>query len=181
MNALGTAFLSEERRVVLIDELDKSDRDLPNDLLHIFEDQEFDIEELKRLQSKSVEGIKDMENKSHTITAGKVAVNKDFPIIIMTSNDEQEFSSAFLRRCICIELKMPDSDQEKIDILTKMVESHFPTEKGNSQIKMTIEKFVALNKASLRSNDQLLNAIYMVLKSTAKYDDFSTSVLSAIE
>ena len=39
LGALGTAFLpSEKPRVLLIDEIDKSDIDLPNDLLHIFEE-----------------------------------------------------------------------------------------------------------------------------------------------
>ncbi len=38
-------------RILLIDEIDKSDIDLPNDLLHLFEEGEFEIPELARLES----------------------------------------------------------------------------------------------------------------------------------
>ncbi|HIE45620.1 MAG TPA: hypothetical protein EYP87_05525 [Flavobacteriaceae bacterium] len=39
LQALGAAFASREKpKVLLIDELDKSDVDLPNSLLHIFEE-----------------------------------------------------------------------------------------------------------------------------------------------
>ena len=51
LGALGTAMCcSEKPRVLLIDEIDKSDIDLPNDLLNIFEDGYFIIKELQRLK-----------------------------------------------------------------------------------------------------------------------------------
>lgn len=44
LGPLGTALLPSERpRVLLIDEIDKSDVDLPNDLLHVFENGEYTI------------------------------------------------------------------------------------------------------------------------------------------
>ena len=44
LGPLGTAFLAADLpRVLLIDEIDKSDVDLPNDLLNLFEDGEFQI------------------------------------------------------------------------------------------------------------------------------------------
>src|SRR5947209_8402500 len=50
LGPLGTALLPRERpRVLLIDEIDKSDIDLPNDLLNIFEEGEYDIPELARI------------------------------------------------------------------------------------------------------------------------------------
>ena len=53
LGPLGTALLptdhSKRPRVLLIDEIDKSDIDLPNDLLHLFEDGEFEIPEITRL------------------------------------------------------------------------------------------------------------------------------------
>jgi MoxR-like ATPase len=54
LGALGEAFVSKETRVVLIDEIDKSDIDLPNDLLHVFEEQEFLVDEVKRAKEKVV-------------------------------------------------------------------------------------------------------------------------------
>ena len=61
LGPLGTAFYANEHqnptthevrrypRVLLIDEIDKSDIDLPNDLLHVFEEGRFEIPELVRL------------------------------------------------------------------------------------------------------------------------------------
>ncbi len=52
LGPLGTAFLRSQPlrpSVVLIDELDKSNIDLPNDLLHLFEDAYFEIPEIARL------------------------------------------------------------------------------------------------------------------------------------
>jgi MoxR-like ATPase len=181
LKALGTAFLSKKRRVVLIDEIDKSDRDLPNDLLHIFEEQYFEIEELKRLQTDQPKMIQDMEGNEHPLTKGMVKSEYDFPIIIMTSNDEKEFPPAFLRRCICIKLEMPTDPKEQIDILLEMVEAHFPKAKGNDTILDIIKKFVGLNSDSPRSNDQLLNAIHLILNCTITYDELKDSVLSPIE
>lgn len=181
LKALGTAFLSKERRVVLIDEIDKSDRDLPNDLLYIFEDQYFEIEELKRLDTQKAKSIKDMEDKPHLLTKGKVKAENDFPIVIMTSNDEKEFPAAFLRRCICVELSMPKSSKEQIAILQEMVEAHFPEAKGIEKVLDIIKKFVGLNSEAARSNDQLLNAIHLVLNSDVSYDELKDSVLSPIE
>jgi MoxR-like ATPase len=49
LNSVGTAFLpSLLPRVLLIDEIDKSDLNLPNDLLNLFEEGEFEIPELVR-------------------------------------------------------------------------------------------------------------------------------------
>ncbi len=50
LGAIGTAFVAPPGapRVVLIDEIDKSDIDLPNDLLHVLEEGEFTITELAR-------------------------------------------------------------------------------------------------------------------------------------
>lgn len=51
LGPLGTALLAYDRpRVLLIDEIDKSDIDLPNDLLNVFEEGEYEIDELTRLQ-----------------------------------------------------------------------------------------------------------------------------------
>src|SRR5262249_38762577 len=52
LGPLGTALLpSDKPRVLLIDEIDKSDIDLPSDLLHVFEEGEFTIKELERLRA----------------------------------------------------------------------------------------------------------------------------------
>jgi MoxR-like ATPase len=135
LGALGEAFISKETRVVLIDEIDKSDIDLPNDLLHVFEEQEFVIDEVKRTKEEV-----ELEDGSTIPSDGRVVSIKDFPIVIMTSNGEREFPPAFLRRCICINLELP---KDKKRFFENMIKGHFTEEtQNNEQIDKTIEKFL---------------------------------------
>ena len=84
LQSLGTAFASKDKpKVLLIDELDKSDADLPNSLLHIFEEGYFKIPELKRLKNKTRLKIKTCDGENVEITNGKVSCTH-FPIVIMT-------------------------------------------------------------------------------------------------
>src|SRR4051794_41113184 len=56
LGPLGTALLPAQRpRVLLIDEIDKSDIDLPNDLLNVFEEGTFEVPELSRLPRQEIE------------------------------------------------------------------------------------------------------------------------------
>lgn len=161
LEALGTAFASETQRVVLIDEIDKSPIDLPNNLLHIFEENEFEIPELKRLNNYSFdngEGFNKVENG-----LVKCDINT-FPLIVMTSNGERDFPMAFMRRCLHLELKDP-TDKE----LAVIVNKHFEQIKVNldqEKLEKLISSFITLrdseeNKVYL-STDQLLNAVYLM-------------------
>jgi MoxR-like ATPase len=65
--------------VVLIDEIDKAPRDLPNDLLNEIEGMEFTVRE----------------------TGQRFAATDGYrPIVILTSNSEKNLPDAFLRRCV---------------------------------------------------------------------------------
>ena len=65
LGPLGTALLPwRQPRVLLIDEIDKSDIDLPNDLLNVFEEGEFTIPELSRLGDRRPEGD-DLRRRGH--------------------------------------------------------------------------------------------------------------------
>lgn len=89
--ALGKAILEskDKRTVVLIDEIDKAPRDLPNDVLNEFENMEFEIKE----------------------TGEKFTANKaNRPILILTSNSEKNLPDAFLRRCIYYHIPFPDRE-----------------------------------------------------------------------
>lgn len=93
------AFESEEKSVLLIDEIDKADIEFPNDLLLELDKMEFYCYELQK-----------------TIKA------KNRPIVIITSNNEKELPDAFLRRCFFHFIRFPER-QTMIDI----VKVHFPT------------------------------------------------------
>ncbi|MGI2908754.1 AAA family ATPase [Tolypothrix sp. VBCCA 56010] len=166
LGPLGTALLpSPNPKVLLIDEIDKSDIDLPNDLLNIFEEGQFEIPELARITEKfSKITVQTYDNRTATIISGYVQCEA-FPFVILTSNGEREFPPAFLRRCLRLDLREPTPQE-----LEAIVKAHL----GDSiieQAKPIIEKFVNLRKKGDLATDQLLNAIYM-LTNTANTSDF---------
>lgn len=172
LGPVGTAFLPSLRpRVLLIDEIDKSDLNLPNDLLNLFEEGEFEIPELVRLKRRrgdnqnknvAVEVRTADRDQVATIVNGRVKCC-EFPITIMTSNGERDFPPAFNRRCLRV--KMPDLSPES---LLPIVRSHFekadPTGWTNSEENLTalIGQFLDKGKKADRATDQLLNAIYLM-------------------
>lgn len=161
LGPLGTALAEKNKpRVLLIDEIDKSDIDLPNNLLHIFEEGEFLIPELARLSTKNYI-IPDEDGKDIQIEQGQVHC-ETFPLVILTSNGEREFSPAFLRRCLQLEMQLPDEEK-----LTKIVNAHLDfTPDQKVKIEELIKEF--LNRRDQEKDalatDQLLNAVYMLLK-----------------
>lgn len=72
--------------VVLLDEIDKAPRDVPNDILNEIDKMEFKIPEL-----------------GQTIEAPK---NKR-PFVVMTSNSERNLPAPFLRRCVFFSIPFP--------------------------------------------------------------------------
>ncbi|MFB7330677.1 AAA family ATPase [Streptomyces adustus] len=159
LGPLGTALLPSERpRVLLIDELDKSDIDLPNDLLHVFEEGQFEIPELVRLaREPTVHVLTHDPGGFAEIVRGQVQCT-EFPFVVVTSNRERDFPPAFLRRCI--QLELPEPDVEK---LTRIVEAHLGRE-ATDRAQPLIETFLRSRaEGGMLSTDQLLNAIYLSL------------------
>ncbi|PIL47771.1 ATP-binding protein [Acinetobacter baumannii] len=95
---LWEAFTSEERCVLLIDEIDKADIEFPNDLLHELDKMSFYVYET-----------------GETITATQR------PIVIITSNNEKELPDAFLRRCFFHYIEFPDEAT-----MREIISVHFP-------------------------------------------------------
>lgn len=156
LQALGTAFASKDKpKVLLIDELDKSDADLPNSLLHIFEEGYFEIPELKRLKNKTTIQVETCADETVEITNGKVFCTH-FPIVIMTSNGDRDFSPAFKRRCLHVELHTPQKDE-----LVKIVKSNLELDidEKDELLELFIDKRTHANDNI--ATDQLLNAVYL--------------------
>lgn len=160
LGPLGTAlFASKRPRVLLIDEIDKSDIDLPNDLLNIFEKGQFEIPELARLadEQKTVTvGTHDPQGKAE-ITYGRVRC-RAFPFVVLTSNGEREFSPPFLRRCL--RLHIDDPSEEK---LHDIIEAHFSDldEEQTQKRDQLIQDFLERRQHGHLATDQLLNALYL--------------------
>jgi MoxR-like ATPase len=98
MGKIGQAFKSEERSVLLIDEIDKADTDFQDDMLDVLDQMEFDIIEIDK-----------------TIKA------KNRPVIIITSNAKKDLSDPFLGRCNFHHIAFPDPKMMK-----KIIHAHFP-------------------------------------------------------
>lgn len=158
LGPLGTALLPFERpRVLLIDEIDKSDIDLPNDLLNVFEEGEYIIPELRRLAARvpDIDVLTADDGLNVRISRGRVRCHA-FPFIVMTSNDEREFPTAFLRRCLQLTMEEPDSQQ-----IAAIVEAHLGAEVTERAREM-IEAFVNDRQGpGVYATDQILSAIFL--------------------
>ena len=95
---MGISFAAHERRVLLIDEIDKADMEFPNDLLHELDRMSFLVDET-----------------GETVTAHQR------PIVIITSNNEKELPDAFLRRCVFHYIAFPERD-----LMADIVRVHHP-------------------------------------------------------
>jgi MoxR-like ATPase len=119
--------------VVLIDEIDKADADVPNDLLVALGSLEFNIDEI---------GLKVKAESA--------------PFLVITTNGERELPAAFVRRCITTRLAVPSRKD-----LASIARAHFPTRQpqageaapeeqspSNDLIEQLIARFVEVSKAA---------------------------------
>jgi MoxR-like ATPase len=159
LGPLGTALLPRDRpRVLLIDEIDKSDIDLPNDLLTIFEEGEFMIPELTRLPEDQQEvAIMTADQSYRELVRGGQVRCGEFPVIVLTSNGERDFPPAFLRRCIRLDITPPSYEK-----LARIVAAHL----GDDPLARSadvVQEFINIRETGGElAADQLLNALYMV-------------------
>ncbi len=161
LGALGTALLAYDLpRVLLVDELDKGDIDLPNDLLNVFEEGEYEIPELERISGNRPEVL--VRTADHGGTAavlGGVVRCREFPVVIITSNGEREFPPAFLRRCLRLHVDPPGYEQ-----LGQMVAAHFGSP-GGVELKGLINHFLEHSgQVGGLAADQLLNAVHLAVQ-----------------
>jgi MoxR-like ATPase len=161
LGPLGTALMSGRQRVLLIDELDKSDIDLPGDLLNVLERGDFEIPELVRRDDLTMHIRGADTDETFEITKGRI-VGTTFPIIVMTSNGEREFPPAFLRRCIRERVEIPDSDR-----LAEIVKAHLGPElagKAEKLIEDFAERIGSRDRPAALAIDQLLNTVLMMTR-----------------
>ena len=95
---IGKAFTSEKRVVLLLDEIDKTESNVQDNLLDVLEENQFTIREI-----------------DETVKA------KQRPFIFITSNAKRELSDPFLRRCFCHYIDFPEPETMK-----HIVGLHYP-------------------------------------------------------
>jgi len=187
LGPLGTALLpSKKPRVLIVDEIDKSDIDLPNDLLYVFEEGSFEIPELARIEEIRAEvevrtAYKDRDehtfNDGYEVHDGKFSIPggkitcEEFPLMVLTSNGERDFPPPFLRRCVRLTMKEPGQKA-----LERIVRSHLSQQTeanaepaqipSDADIEKLVEDFITKRNNRSKGDlatDQLLNAVYLVM------------------
>ena len=117
MGKIGQAFTSDERTVLLIDEIDKADTDFQDDMLDVLDQMEFDIIEIDR-----------------------TVQTKHRPVFIITSNAKKDLSDPFLGRCNFHHIAFPDPK-----MMRKIIRVHFP-EVDKELLENTIKTFYGLRE-----------------------------------
>ncbi|MFC6085032.1 AAA family ATPase [Sphaerisporangium aureirubrum] len=167
LGPLGTALLPYELpRVLLIDEFDKSDPDLANDLLDVFEEGSYQIPELCRIRSRVdtvVVGTADGE-RTATIQKGVVTC-RAFPFIVITSNGERDLPPAFLRRCVQLTMPEPSADR-----LAALLAARF-SQSSEPYMEQLIRDFLEYRSRQPVAADQLLNALYLAIQGQVNPSD----------
>ena len=110
------------RSVVLIDEIDKAPRDLPNDVLDEIENMRFRVPEIDETFE---------------------AEQKYRPIVVLTSNSEKDLPEPFLRRCVYYHILFPSDEELRRIIANRLPEDTRLTEE---RIKQAVASFYELRK-----------------------------------
>ncbi|GAA2302598.1 AAA family ATPase [Streptomyces kunmingensis] len=174
LGPLGTALLPyEQPRVLLIDELDKCDVDLPHDLLHVMENGAYDIPELMRSAEEEVSVFTDDPGLRTTVRRGRVEC-RAFPIVVITSNGEREFPLPLRRRCLPLELRLPSREQ-----LVAIVASHLA---GSEEVLgPLLDQFERqVQDGGTHSVDQLLNAVQLVTSRGFQHDSHGRKLVELL-
>lgn len=135
-NALGQAIRSKKRMVVLIDEMDKAPRDLPNDILFAIENLSFRVPEINRVFEAEPEFR---------------------PIIIMTSNSEKNLPDAFMRRVVYFHMPFPSAD-ELLYILSRKTDNMPVTD-----LQRIVRHFNRIRDLKLKKPPSTAELIYWTL------------------
>lgn len=94
--------------VLLIDEIDKADADLPNGLLETLGNGAFPVDYVSKIVGLSGKALP--------------------PLVIITTNEERELPAAFLRRCFVLHLELPKEEEELVNWLMDRGKVHFEDE-----------------------------------------------------
>jgi MoxR-like ATPase len=129
----ANAFLLESlrgrgptRSVVLVDEIDKAPRDLPNDVLNEIERMSFIVRETGRTFSAD-------------------AAYR--PIVVITSNSEKTLPDAFLRRCVFYHISFPQRERLR-EIVARRIRSDASF--SPTMVENALKHFEEIRQVALR-------------------------------
>lgn len=102
--------------VLLIDEIDKADANLPNSLLETLDMGSFRIPWINRTVGCRLAG----ENRESLR-----------PLVVITTNEDRQLPPAFVRRCLVLHLSLPKEKELLVDFLMERGNQHFNSDTGN--------------------------------------------------
>ncbi len=159
---IGAAIKSRKRKVVLIDEIDKAPRDLPNDILTALDRMSFEVPEIaKRFAGEEAEQ----------------------PIVVITSNSEKNLPDPFLRRVVYYHIPFPSEG----DLLTILANKLYGGQQANrDHLKLLLDYFQTLREDSFRlrkkpSTSELLLWADLLIKKNFAFDDFKNPRRLSVE
>ena len=158
INGYTSAFVDEinvgKPSVLLIDEIDKADRDLPNTLLEVLNNRTFHI-----------------PSSDQTVSVQQELA----PFVVITSNSERPLPDAFLRRCVVLTLKLSERE-EGVRQLMEIADAHY---QGSEIITKELQRKAAevvLGERSQKAEDEYKPGVseYLDLLSVVAGNDFKT-------
>lgn len=173
LRALGRALLSSALRVVLIDEIDKAPRDLPNDLLRELDQGHFEIPEIPASDASdaipsSAGAQGDVIDPDRPLTFRnqmRRPAGARRPMVLITSNVERQLPDPFLRRCVFFHIPFPEKGA-----LRAILADRFP---GTPALDHAVDIFMTLrgvpNLTKRPTTSELINWVH-VLKEVFRED-----------
>jgi MoxR-like ATPase len=151
LGPLGEAFAAQDRRVLLIDEVDKADLEFPNDLLRELDEMRFTIVET-----------------SEEISA------QHRPIVLITSNNEKELPDAFLRRCVFYYIEFPN-----VELMRQIIAVHHPHLDAKLLDQVLIKFYWLREQSELRkkpSTSELIDWISALLRAGVSMEQLESHI-----
>lgn len=140
--------------VLLIDEIDKADRDLPNTLLEVLNNRTFHI-----------------PSSDQTISMQPELP----PFVVITSNSERPLPDAFLRRCVVLTLKLSEGEQGEQQLLDIAAAHYQDSDVITGQLRKKAAE-VVLNERNQKTEDEYKPGVseYLDLLGVVAGIDFTT-------
>lgn len=129
---LGAAFGPDKGVVVLIDEIDKADSEVPNSLL----------------ETLSIGGFH-VPYGGHAIKSTGIP-----PLIIITTNEDRELPAAFVRRCLVLQMDLPEDKDGALDhYLRRRVAAHFQDAKIDPEVCTAAIEQLKQDRTDMKQRD----------------------------
>ncbi len=118
--------------VLLIDEIDKADPDVPNGLLEALGASQF--QPFGRKEPVTAQG--------------------EPPLVLITTNEERTLPDAFIRRCLVLNIKLPSLPDELEKLLADRGRIHFPDVPTDSLLFTKAAKMVVQDRETAKKRNQ---------------------------